>query len=357
VTERIVEEPQPPATVYEPLAAELASTRMLPEAKRWLEDELERAADPADTHPSFAERLESLGLPRDTAFSDGAGGESAAQRFLGDAEPRIRERLDEDWRRSVSDDWQAGHREARQAMKTLEELDARAASEQLSIDDVRTLAELTHAFRDADQALQRYEELLAAVPGDAVAQFAVGRILLERGDDDGLRRLDAAMEADPDAILPASEIAFEYLKERGRGDEAERYRVRAERHADVLDAAAEERQPVSEGDELEPATLPDDLLDRVRAALARHEEVGAAYLARKRLEHLDDEHPLYVVGLIPRHRWRQLWKDADDDEPGLAERVVEELDLPFDVHVIVPGPRNPLAQKLPQVATEIYSSR
>jgi hypothetical protein len=111
--------------------------------------------------------------------------------------------------------------------------------------------------------------------------------------------------------------------------------------------------------ELAPAVPHEALVAPGRAVIAPHDDVRAAYLVRKRLRHLADEYPLYVVALIPKKRWRQLWKEADADEKDevtLADRVAADLELPVDFHVIVPGPRSGMDGRLDQIpGAKIFS--
>jgi hypothetical protein len=218
---------------------------------------------------------------------------------------------------------------------------------------------LTSDFRDDNAALQRHRAVLARDQADAHSNFTVGAILLDRGDDSGLVHLDQAMNADHEAILPACETAIAYLESRGRSDEAVRYRARVEQQLEVYGAASAEREEVDVTDELEPANLDPALVEQVRAAVANEQEAHKAYLVRKRLRHLSQEHPLYIVAVIPTKRWRQLWKEADaeeKDELTLADRVASALELPVDVQVIVPGPRSGMDDRLDAIeGAEIFS--
>jgi hypothetical protein len=54
-------------------------------------------------------------------------------------------------------------------------------------------AQLTERFRRGERALSRYRELVDSA-NDAPARFALGRLLVERDDERGLRWLDEAME-------------------------------------------------------------------------------------------------------------------------------------------------------------------
>src|SRR5205085_9486902 len=132
---------------------------------------------------------------------------------------------------------------------------------------------------------------------------------------------------------------------RGRDDEAERYRERAERQVEVIEAAEEERATVSVDDELQPPALPVDLIEQIRRKVAWHEEVAEAYLVRKKTEHLDDEHPFHVVALVPKSGFRTAWREADDDAEPLEDRVARDLPLGDDVMVAKIGRKSPLAER------------
>ena len=355
-------EDEPPRSAFAPIGRELAAARTGTGVQELLQEELTREPDVADTHPSLAERIRHLGLdPQEIVrlvAADGAG-RTAAQAFLGEGEAAVAEQLDRAWRESISTEWAERHRERVQARRALEQLEEQAAGEQLPIEDARTLAALTAEFRDPDAALERYRAVLALDPNDAPANFGIGQILVDRGDDAGLAHLDRAMDADQEAVVPACELAIAYLEARGRSDEANRYRARGEHQLDVYEAASAEREEVGVEDELEPAQLDKALVEHVRATVARHEDVKAAYLVRKRLRHLADEYPLYVVAVIPRKRWRQLWKEADahdKDESTLADRVAADLELPVEAHVIVPGPRSGMNKRLEAIpGAKIFS--
>jgi hypothetical protein len=234
------------------------------------------------------------------AESNGASGQTAAQAFLGPVEATLTEEVDRAWRQSVSGPWRERHLEAQQMKARLEELDDRAQREELPLDDARQRADLSAEFRTPEDALPLFRDLLRRAPDDAAAHFALGQTLLGRGEDEGLGHLDRAMELEPESLFPACERAFFYLKERGRDEEAEAYRARAERRYDTLELAQEERARPSTRGSFEPPTLPAEEIDRLRSQLASHKKLRRAYLVRKRMRHLDDEHPLHVLFVFPK---------------------------------------------------------
>src|SRR5919106_1547731 len=159
-------------------------------------------------------------------------------------------------------------------------------------------------------------EVLAQAPDDAPANFSVGRLLLAQGKDEGLRHLERAM-VDPEAVLPACELAVEFLEQRGREEEAEPFRERAKRQLEQFEAAAEERAGVGVDDRFLPPELAPEHLERIRSVVARTPEVGQAFLARKHVQHLADAYPYYVLVVVPRRVWRRAWREADNDPTPL----------------------------------------
>jgi Zn-dependent protease with chaperone function len=361
---RADDEQEPPRSAFAPMARELATARTGSDVQQILEQELAREPDIEDTHPSLAERIRHLELDPTEIIrlaATNGDGQAAADAFLREGGAPLAEVFDRRWREAIAEEWRHRHSERQEVRRELEQLEARAEREQLRVEDLLTLAALTTEFREPELALVRYRAVLEVEPGDPEANLGVGSLLLDREDDTGLDHLERAMDADPDAIVPACEVAIPYLEARGRGEEAKRYRKRGEQQLEVYEAASVERADVDVDDELEPSDLDGALLEQIRATVERHDDVGAAYVVRKRVQHLADEHPLYVLAVIPRKRWRQLWKEADaeeKDESTLAERVADDLELPVDVHVIVPGPRSGMDERLEAIpGAKIFSRR
>ena len=357
VYERAADEPAPPRTAFAPLAGEIGSAKSFDGAERWYARQLEVEADVTDSHPSLAERIRAFGLDAHEVLRAALEPHerSAAQAYLGDAEARLVEEVDRRWSAEIAPAWREGHADAQRAKLDLHKLEERAAKGELPPEEALRRAELTESFRGEDEALARYRELLGST-NDALARYAVGRILLGRGDDEGLRFLDEAMDGDPEAVLPGCELAYEYLRARDRDEEAERYRQRAERQAEVLGRAAEERSMVSVDDRLDAPDLQPEVLDRVRRKIGWHEEVERAFLVRKRTANLDDSHPFYVVAVVPKSGFRAAWREADDDVEPLEDRVARDLDVPAELMVVKLAAKSPLAERFAAIdGAEIYS--
>lgn len=352
---RAIDEPQPPRTAFAPMAEGIARAAHAEHAALWYRQVLEEETGVYDSHPSISERIARLGLEPEQVFrlAQSNGRPSAATAFLGQAEPEIVTAVDRAWREDVGEGWRIRHTEAEKERHQLKQLEA---SGSLSANDLLTRAQLTERFRGEDEALGRYRELLDT-ENDAAARFSIGRLLLAREEEAGLRWLDESIERDPEAVLPACQVAYAYLREHGRDEEAERYRERAERQVNVLEEAADERASVSVDDRLEPSNFSAEQLQELREKVAWHEEIADAYLVRKRTDHLDDTHPFYVLVLIPRSGFRTAWKESDDDAEPLEERVARDVSLPGEFFVAKVSGKSPLAQHLAQIDGALVYAR
>lgn len=198
-----------------------------------------------DTHPALAARLAALGHPAGAADDDGRKrwaesfklappAETAAGRYLGGRERELAERLDEDWQRSVSDDWGARHQYVKESREKIARLEERARSSSLTDAQSFELGKLLAEFGREDEAIPHLAAVPRANQSYAEANFILGHLLLGRGDEEGgVRHYEEAMARDPEATFGSCVNLYIYFNERGRTDEAEKYRARAEQYADA----------------------------------------------------------------------------------------------------------------------------
>lgn len=196
-----------------------------------------------DTHPALAARLAALGHPAGAAdgearkrwaegFKLAPPAETAAGRYLGASERGLAEKLDEEWQRSVSDEWRARHQYVRESREKIARLEERARTAELTPDQSFELGKLKSEFGEAEDAIRHLDAVPQLNPHYAEASFILGHLLLIKGDEaGGVRRFEEAMARDPEATVGACLNLYIYFNERGRADEAEKYRARAERHA------------------------------------------------------------------------------------------------------------------------------
>lgn len=319
----------PTANPFVELPATARSTRAGEAAQEVVAAALAERTGTADTHPSLSDRLMSVGANPLAAVQQAATpvSESAAEHFLGALRNDLAQQLDAEWHANVADWWADEHREWQDAKARLSDLDERARRDGLPRELMLDHAHLVERLRGGHVALPLYHAVLERDAQDAIANYAVGRILLEQRDETGLQHLDRAMDADADSTLPACELAYSFLAERGRQGEADQYRARAMARVDSLDEAFEERRALGSREELREPDLAAELVDSLTRQLAGYPRVKRAYLARRVLEHLDEEFPSYVLGV-------QLgfWKLTESS--SVVQRLAQELEVPVECFVV-----------------------
>ena len=171
--------------------------------------ELLVAGDPYDPHPSIAERLAAAGVPADAILRESpAPHETAAAVLLRDVVDEIGELLDGELREAEEpyrDDEQTAELQRRKR-------DLQSLQTWLPIPQMMELADLTARLDGPEHAIVLLRDLVTEQPDDAVARYALGTSLLDRGDAEGLEHLQAI------AHLPdeTAELARERLLEERR---------------------------------------------------------------------------------------------------------------------------------------------
>jgi Zn-dependent protease with chaperone function len=342
---RVGDEPTAPRTPFSGLLEKLP-TQPSEEGARVLSRALGQRTDTGDSHPALRDRLAALGCRVDQLQGKAlAPPESTAAADL--IEPgalkRLVAALDVVWHEQVEQAWAERHAEARRMHKQLDGLDAQAAEGPLALEQAVERAGLTEELKGREAAVARWREVLALDEDHALANATVGAHLLAHDDETGLVHLDRAAVSDPSFAPHAAQLAYAFESARGRDDEASRHRSTVNAHLDTLDAASEERRGLSKKDELEPHNLPAEALSHLSEKLAASKAVVKAYVARKRVEHLADEAPLYVIGVVRDSKW---WRpESSNADLKLVQELVEEIDLPSDFVAVPLGSDNKWLRK------------
>ncbi|MGE0486212.1 MAG: M48 family metalloprotease [Gammaproteobacteria bacterium] len=294
-----------------------------------------------DTHPALTDRLAALGHAP-PPWQTPAG--SAAAAWLGEACVEVIAAFDRDWYEQNADAWRQRYGEAAQARATLAALEARTP-EDLDDGELWQRAALTEHFEPGCDPLPLYRDYQSRCPDDPDVDFAIGRVLLARGDEGGLAALERAA-AKLELVQPACELAWDFLVAAERRADAAAWRERAERHADLVAAASRERQGVTAGDLLQAPGLSDEARDFLRERLAALDGLKHAWLCEKVVAHLP-ERPVYVLAFQARG-WRkraQAW----------YARIDAAVDWPPDTFFVMKGTNaDQLARRVAKVGVQIF---
>lgn len=185
----------------------------------WLQASLHRFSAEADTHPSLGERLAALDVAPQlpTHTRDGA-----ALALLGLFGRSLLKSYDEEWRAAHADAWRKRHDELKEARWKISQYQ-NTPEEELKLEDRWEKSLLLLDVGQVHAAVEELRVLIILDPQAAKAQFLLGRLLLESGDEAGLHNLATAAQCDQELLGPAGQLGYGYLIERGRKAEAQRF--------------------------------------------------------------------------------------------------------------------------------------
>jgi hypothetical protein len=254
VFKRVEVEAEPPSVIFSRMSELLRQDGPPQQHKRWIEQALKQETGYEDTHPSLADRLQAMGqfpLLRGAAgdgsiFGRGesgtapsgigaaAPGKSAATFYLSDKLPELTARLGEDWKRQVAPQWREQHAAAREELQALQELESSAARRELTPEEKWNRVRWTIRFHGTEAALVLLRSMLDAEPDSAALHYALGRLLLEQKDENGIFHIEEAMRRDEEHIVRGCLDLYTFLSDAGRDEEAQTYRGRAEKYLERL---------------------------------------------------------------------------------------------------------------------------
>ena len=263
---------------------------------------------------------------------------AAAQ--LGDALSRIERALDGLWREEQRKSWAAAYAETKADRERLDALERRG--EWTDIERLQH-AQLVETVRPDFEAAVLYDRALERMPESASAHFRAGVLRIDADDIAGVEHLRKAMTLDAGAIRPV----FDKLRAYDRDGTIDPHVVEAlarlrEEFAERA-RSLETRDGVAEDDALIAHDLDDAELDGLCAALARIEQVGQAWLARKRFDLAEE--PAHYALLV-------TWRGSVASEgPGL-KRIVAAWGLPGSVSVFTEGAHKAEARRVRALCAE-----
>ncbi len=330
---------QPVTNAYLLLAKYLRALRLEPHT---LATRLRAAVAPRtaihDSHPALADRLMALKArpipPRPMR-------RSAAQLWLGDRYEQILENFSNHWAEQHLKEWHARFDQAQSARVRLSRLAQRPQAE-LTDTELWMQAVLTERVLPEKDPLPLYLAYLKRQRGDAAAEVAIGRLLLQvRKDQRGIVFVRRAAEH-PEYLIEAATIAENYYTRLGNETQARIWRRLGEDRRELELASSRERATVRATDPLEPADLPDEWRDRLRRQLSTLQDVTNAHVARKRLNVIPDP-PLYVLACQVKHKHAEL-----------SQTIRERITVPGDLKVVLAyGEGARLAEKVARVGERV----
>ncbi len=219
---RVEEAAEPPYKPYSLLPRAFKILEKEPSRQQWLGEALRRYPAENDTHPGLGERLAALDvspqLPPPATTS-------AALMTLGPAASPAIEHCDNVWRKQNLANWRKRHDQIREARWKLAEYDQQDSST-LAPEDLWAKANVLLSVQREEDAIETLQQLVARQRVHPEARMLLAQLLLKSGEEQGLEHLLAAAQQRAELVDVAAVMGYDYLANRGRKREAERFAQR-----------------------------------------------------------------------------------------------------------------------------------
>jgi Zn-dependent protease with chaperone function len=336
VTRKAIDSPTPVEGIYNEVTE---SMRSLPvenvKAQDWLKKALAERGSGMDTHPPLCERLGARGCLHDyQEISDQLlnnlkepipKGETAAEVFLGSALPKYINQLSEQWHKNVTAFWTDKFEFFKTAKERLAELDRKAESEELSLEDMKEKAYYISEMQGMEGCRPLLEEILQKFPDDPLANYTVGVTLLDEGNEEGVALLEKAMDARLSMVSQCVAALTTYLEPRGRVGEVAKYDGKMAEFRQASERAEKERNGVNGKDALKPHSVSEAWIDVINLVMPHFKNVEYAYLVEKEVQTFP-EYPYLVLAIDT--------KGSGEEKLELARWLIGNLQLPDPFCVI-----------------------
>lgn len=354
IYEQTKEQSEPPTTPFNSLATAL-HTIDPNEQEQSFEQAIARQTDLNDTHPCLRDRLTALGYSLTSVSLPTSITENAAQYYLGEALPKLTEILNQEWLTQVNYQWHERYSYLQKLRQSLGEIEAKAATTELTIDDTWNRAYWTLELEGNQAAIPLLHEVLQLQADHAASNYILGKILITQNDEAGIGYLEAAMSKDIEIVIEGCQIIYNFLCQQGREAEANQYLDRAKIHQQNLLNAQQERSGVWSHDNFEPHNLSPEEKQQLKDQLATYPGIKEAYLVKKVVRYFP-ERPFYLLLIKRQFSW---WKiESENANQELLKRLTTGIKFPYYFWIMVfSGRTTSVSRKICQTTREAIYDR
>jgi peptidase M48-like protein len=191
----------------------------------WVDRAMRSLGAEGDTKPSLADRFAALNV--EPAPPPYASERSAMALFKENAQAVLKW-CDEEWSEENLPAWRERHKAIGELRWKLGEYE-KVPREELKAEDLWQKSLLILELGDFPAGIEELQLLVGREPAMAKAHLMLGKLLLQHGNELGLQNLALAAQYDAAMIEDAGGVGYNYLADRGRKGEAQRFwdRVRA----------------------------------------------------------------------------------------------------------------------------------
>ncbi|WP_190401243.1 M48 family metalloprotease [Pseudanabaena sp. FACHB-1998] len=324
-----------PNTVYTNLLNSLSTDFSIENKLKFLDLALDSNTNYTDTHPCLSERLTNIGydpLDQGDLIVPESSQTNAAQSlfFNSDLESYINH-FNAQWQSKISVQWYAWYQESQELQMRIEHLERQTKNASLTIDKALELASLILDFKGKEEAISKFRVVLDIDPKNSEANYAIGNIFLEQGDEQGVSHMEIAMEEDYTKVVSGCEILRSFMRQTRNFKAADFYRDRGNRHYQLLLLDQEERSIIKAQDNFIPHNLANNVLKSLSNKLSDFSQMQEAYIVQKDLKYFPEK-PLYVLGIV---RKKILYDEyAEERDRELFHALYSDLEFIKELHIV-----------------------
>lgn len=235
--------------------------------------------------------------------------------------------LDERWPTRAADGWKARFATCEEHRKRLAGLEE-AQRQGLTAEQAWEIAYRSEDLYGSETSLPLYQAVLQQDPNFPAAHYAVGRLLLARGDEKGITHLERAVKLDYRVAVGAYGMIRDFLYSAHKREQAEGYQKRLLQAWEVAQRIQQERAIARPGDRYGQHDLSRDEIEALAAQLRNYAQIARAYFVRKYLPQ-EDRSPFYLLCV----EWRLLWPMINSQK--IIGRIAKEVKVPRDQWAVV----------------------
>ena len=279
--------------------------------QKWFFEELRVPTGYDDTHPALSDRLAAIGYAKDSPEVTGLldavvqaeeQKQPASTHYLRELPEDFVPRQNRLLREQLVPTWTEAHKKANESKKRFGELEAQANVRALTLDEQWERVALLAQVHDQKAVIPPLQIFLQEHPEHAGAHFALGTILLEDQNADGIKYLERAMELKPETVGDASTLLSGFYFQQGDKELAEKFRQRAVAYYEKEQRINELAWNFSEDDTFIPHDVSQVVLQEIQSQLHKARGLSEAYLVRKVIQGAD---PVYVLAFRVGYTWNE----------------------------------------------------
>lgn len=329
IQQQVEHQPEPPSNVYSSMLTQLNHPIAENKTRQLLEQAFAQKTNNIDTHPCLTERLKSLGYSITEAqklLQPTEKQTTSAESLLGEVLPELTRQFNHEWKENVSTPWRQRYGYLQEIKAKLQVLEEQPETEQ----ELWELAYYTLELRGQEAGIPLLQNLLNKYPDHAQANYTLGQILLEQADANGINYIEKAIEQKTNWAINGYELIYYFLSQKGQDEEAQKYRYQLEQHYELMLKAQQERNIVTEKDQLKPHSLEVSEVNKIKEQLVDYPQIKEAYLVEKVVTYFPEE-PFCVLGII---RKRNLI-ESENAPHKLIDLLAENLQFPTQTYIII----------------------